>query len=414
MGSSGKRLSVSHNSGDGSPEDLSMSSSSVVASNLDILQQILIFFPVKTLLKLKLVSQQWLSLISDPIFIQNHFLRNYPSVPPIFLQKVSFVVDPEYEFIFHDKNLAKSSTVPFQTLTFVNDPAGIKIEQSCNGLLICSSFRMNGDGRTYYIYNPSTKRNKGISRSSQVVGDEFHSICNVSLAFDPLKSAHYEVVRIRGSDAKKYQMEIYSSKTGSWRVAGVVFSAPSDAFGRSGVYWNGCLHWISLRGSSLYYDINQELLKTLPMPPIPNGRHRRRIEYFGEYKGHMHLIDMYGPFATSFDVLHMETDYSGWNVRYRVNLEGLATAYPGMVRDIVDVSEYFYLLDFSILLVAENEEEKDESLSPSLVIAVPDNKVISYNLKEMSFKNIHTLSRGIHARYRWFDVYRYVETLAHV
>ncbi|XP_026458283.1 F-box protein At5g07610-like [Papaver somniferum] len=414
MGSSGKPLSVSDNSGDGFWQDLSMLSSSVIASNCDILEQILIFLPVKTLLKLKLVSQQWFRLISDPIFIQNHFLPNYPSVPPIFLQKLSFVVNPEFEFIFLDKNLSGSSTVPFQTLTFVNDPAGIKIEQSCNGLLICSSFRMNGIGRTYYVYNPSTRRSKSISGSSQVVGDEFHSICNVSLAFNPLKSPHYEVVRIWGSDSNKYQTEIYSSKTGSWRAPGVIFCAPNDAFGRSGVYWNGCLHWISLRESSLYYDINQEMFKTLPMPPIPNGRDRRRIEYFGEYKGHMHLIEMYGPFSTSFDILHMETDYSGWNVKYRVNLEGLATAYPGMVRDIVDVSEYFYLLDFSILLVAENEEEKEEPLSPSLVIVVPDNKVISYNLREMSFKNIHTLSPGIHARYRWFDAYRHIETLAHV
>ncbi|OVA19254.1 F-box domain [Macleaya cordata] len=390
----------------------SSSSPSVIVSNIDLLRHILLCLPVKSLLVFKSVSKQWLSLISEPIFVHNHFLQNRPSIPRLFLQKPSFGTNPEFEFIFLDGKLTES-VVPFETLTFVNDPAGIKIEQSCNGLLCCSSFKSTSVRRTYYIYNPSTKHYK-IIRGSHVKERSFLWICSVSIAFNPLKSPHYEAVCIWRNDTFNYQIEIYSSKTASWRVSGCPFPAPNDIFYTSGVFWNGSLHWISLRDSSLYFDIDQELLKTMPMPPIPHGFGRTRIEYFGECKGHLFLIAIYSSSMTHFDILEMETDYTGWNIKYHVDLEALTIAYPGMVRDDIVVLGSMSRFEFSVLLVDEDEEE-----SSSLVLQIPNNKVMSYDLKEMRFKKIHDLSTCLHEKagskkYRWFDAYQYKETLASV
>ncbi|OUZ99231.1 F-box domain [Macleaya cordata] len=400
------------------PENTSSSSSSsVIASNIDLLIQILLCLPVKSLLVFKSVSKEWLSLISDPSFITKHCLQNRNSNPRLFLHNSWLGINPpEFEFIFLDGRKVTESSLPFKTLNFSNDSICIKIEQSCNGLLCCSSCA--NMERTYYIYNPSTKQYREIIRESLAMVRRSLSICSVSLAFDPYKSPHYKAVCIwmkllstNPIEGPIYQIEIYSSKTASWRVSGNAFIAPPDIFSTPGVFWNGSLHWINRleEGSSLYFDVDRELVKTMPMPPIPDEWDERMTEYFGECRGHMHLIEIYGP-CTSFDILEMETDYSGWNVKYRVNLDSLKIAYPEMVRDVSD--EFVDRLEFFVLLV---EEEEEESSSSKLVLQIPD-KVISYDLKEMSFMKIHDLAPSLHgegsAWYQWLNAYQYVEILS--
>ncbi|OVA19257.1 F-box domain [Macleaya cordata] len=388
------------------------SSSSVITNNIDLLRQILLRLPVKSLLVFKSVSKQWFSLISDPHFVHKHSLQNHLSIAGLFLRKWSSGMHPEFEFIFLDGKVTGS--VPFKTLTFVNDQAGINIEQSCNGLLCCSSNIWNTSKckRNYYIYNPSTKQYTILPRS-QFRKRSFVSIKSVSLAFDPFKSPHYEVICIWNNDTYEYQIEIYSSKTASWRLSGDSFSSPSFIFhNKSGVFWNGSLHWISLtERTSLYFDIDQESVKTMPMPPI-NGQNCS-IVYFGECRGHMHLIAMHNLWDRYFDIFEMGIDYTGWNLKYRVDLiAALTTAYPEMVYNIDIVDFFDDPFDFPVLLVEEEEE------STKLVLQIPD-KVISYDLKEMSFNTIHDLSpAGLHGEgtvqyhYQWFDAYQYMETLA--
>ncbi|OVA19256.1 F-box domain [Macleaya cordata] len=399
-------------SGDKLPDN---SSSSVIGSNNDLLRQILWCLPVKSLLVFKSVSKTWLSLISDPYFIHNHCLRNHPSIPGLFLQKTSYVIKPEFEFMFLDGNI--NGGVPFKALNFMNNPAGIKIQQSCNGLLCCSSFKSSRSNRSYYIYNPSTKHYTILPQSQF---RENGRVRSVSLAFDPLKSPHYEAICIWRYDTDNYQIEIYSSKTASWRLSGDPFPAPNDdSFFKSGVFWNGSLHWISLRDSdsiglseySLYYfDIGRELLKRMPVPPIPNYEwEMRSIGYFGECRGHLHLIEIYDSWTTRFDILEMDADYTGWNIKYHVDLEGLTinVADSETVHDDSDVEEEFlYRFEFSVLYVEEKEEEE----SSTLVLHIPE-KVISYDLKEMRCKKIHDLSSSLRVEGS-LQAYQYIESLA--
>ncbi|KAL7253715.1 hypothetical protein ACSBR1_008127 [Camellia fascicularis] len=115
----------------------------------------------------------------------------------------------------------------------------------------------------------------------------------VNFAFDPSKSPHYKVICVWSSDlsSEHYQIEIYSSNTGPWRVSGQHFTAHDNIQFNGGVYWNGAIHWLSIWGDSLCFDFDKECLQIMPMPPLPSGYDRRWFNYFGESGDHLHLIE---------------------------------------------------------------------------------------------------------------------------
>ncbi|XP_026460017.1 F-box protein At5g07610-like [Papaver somniferum] len=406
------------------PESSSLSFATLV-NNIDILQQILLRLPLKSLFLFKSVSKQWFSLISDPYFVHCYSLQRRLSVRGLFLHKNSFTSNPEFEFI----RLTSDDCFSYNTMSaLLDDLSCLRIEQSCNGLLCCRDYKQMSEYRsyTYYIYNPSIKHYKVLPMSNYLPKDRSFSVASVGLAFDPIKSPYYQVVRVlRYSGAEGfYQIEIYNSKTSSWRLSGDVFSKPDDlTFYKSGVYWNGLLHWISSSTEYLgCFDVGGEVLKKISVPPMISGKGRgkRKVIYFGEYKGHLHLIFEYDITSTPcFDILEMDTDYKCWNIKYHVNLEALASAYPekrdsDSDEDIVDddgEEPDGLPYCFSILLVRDGVEEE----SPNLIIHVPE-KVICYDLKDTSFEEIQDISPSFLGglQYQWFNAYQYIESLASV
>ncbi|XP_026397019.1 F-box protein At5g07610-like [Papaver somniferum] len=281
-------------SGDDSGDNTSITGqhSSLIVDNVDMIAQILVRLPVKYLLRSKSVSKTWLSVVTAPSFVRNYSVRNRRSVSGLFLKQYSDVFEGKYEFIPLDKqngtrriekgkgrkgtrnNNNNTDVISFKTLNFLNVHGRIKIEQSCNGLLCCShsvkNSRHKPEVAAYYIYNPSTKSYK-IVPESPFRQDGCGSVHSMSLAFDPLKSPYYEVICFLSDNKEKDQMEIYSSKTSSWRLCKAPFETKRNEFGfsnfgmyKSGVFWNGSRHW-----ESVYFDIDQELLKE--MPELPNA-----------------------------------------------------------------------------------------------------------------------------------------------
>lgn len=193
------------------------SSAQIVASIDDLLTEIFLHLPMKSLIRFKLVSKHWRSLIANPLFC---FLRNpYPNPAVGLFLPYS---NPRFEYVPFSVN--KSTKPPFRKLNFTEDPSGIGILQSCNGLLLCCSFRARVYKPRYYIYNPTTKRFSKIPKLDQRSWTSAR-IHGMSLVFDPVKSPHYKVVCARGSESDygeyQYQFEVYSSETGPWRKCGV-------------------------------------------------------------------------------------------------------------------------------------------------------------------------------------------------
>ncbi|KAL5745898.1 hypothetical protein ACOSP7_027044 [Xanthoceras sorbifolium] len=153
----------------------------------------------------------------------------------------------------------------------------------------------------------------------------------------------------------------------------------------------------------------------MPMPNIPDGYYSRRFRYFGESRGHLHLIEIYGPCTALFDVYEMERDYSGWMVKYRVDLLTVAAAFPEMARSYLDPLDFHYY-GFSILSIVREEDDNNSYL----VVHLP-NKAIRYNFKDKSFKKLHEfapigtdIEEAATLEYRCFYAFQYSESLAYV
>ncbi|KAF5932787.1 hypothetical protein HYC85_028958 [Camellia sinensis] len=106
--------------------------------------------------------------------------------------------------------------------TFVHDPSDLRILQSCNGLLLCRGLHL-------YIYNPTTSQFATLPQPPRRVLTPlrcFTTFYAYNLAFDPSKSPHYKVVSVNFSCGlpDHYELEIYSSETGLWSPSGDPFT----------------------------------------------------------------------------------------------------------------------------------------------------------------------------------------------
>ncbi|OMO52203.1 hypothetical protein COLO4_37366 [Corchorus olitorius] len=356
---------------------LSSSSAIIIASNDDILIQILVCLPPKSLLRFKTVSKHWLSLITDPKFKPKH---NSKTISGLFACCLSRQSNAEYDFI--NLKSPNPSRPPFRSLNFVDDPLGVHILQSCNGLMLCRSYRANPQEATCYIYNPTTKQYTVLpgTQGSNDPSWDLKIIYDVKLAFDPSKSPYYKVICIYDSDLPNhYQMEIYSSKSGGpWKkLLGSPFTAPDNGHFSNGVYWNGAIHWFNVWGTSLCFDVEEEKFREIPMPTFRGDSRFRHLE---ESRGHLYLMEVIDDSDTLvYDLYEMERDYSGWFLKYEVDFHPIAAAFPEMFCDS-DIYPYLY----SILGIVQEECDDDSFL----VLYIPD-KAIRYNFKDGSFTMLH-------------------------
>ncbi|XP_026395716.1 F-box protein At5g07610-like [Papaver somniferum] len=278
----------------------------------------------------------------------------------------------------------------------------LRIEQSCNGLLLCCGPYPSSHTGTRYIYNPSTRHYRTIPPPPQYQKElswEDWFEFQFYLAFSPQKSPNYEIACVWSTDHKThmYKIAIYSSETCSWRLVYHIFRIPSYR----GFYWNGCLNWIKSGIHTLvYFDIAQQVLKSSPFSDEMD-KYSSTVEYYGECMGHLYLI-LRDKASTSncFNVFEMEIDYSGWKPISRVDLGELANQYGSGVS-----ISYLYYRILKVFVEGEGDEDELKAL-----ILLPY-EIISYNLKKESFNKIcdYPVDRYVH-----YSQHDYIGSFANV
>ncbi|KAG6733052.1 hypothetical protein I3842_01G207600 [Carya illinoinensis] len=318
---------------------------------IDVMIEIFSRLPLKSLLRVRCVCKWWNQIISDPVFISNYSSCNPQyKVSGFYLEKYLFL--KMYSGLRFITCAGQVDAAPKPSLSFIDGENGVCIKHSCNGLLLCSSFRCHEEDRKYYICKPTTKQYMPLP------GPQCKTVFGISIAFN-LKTH-----------------PITNSNTGCWRLSGNPFEVLVDFLFNRGVFWKGALHWVGRGVSSLRFDVERELLHTMLMPPIPEGWGwaERRFEYFGESGGHLYLIENYGPQKAVFDVMEMNGYYSGWFVKYHVNLDGpLPAPFPFNPRH----HQEFHRRVFSVLHIFHRRVgEREESI---LVLHIPGDLTL-YNL----------------------------------
>ncbi|PRQ36185.1 putative F-box domain-containing protein [Rosa chinensis] len=408
----------------------SSSAAETVADVEELLTKILVSVPPRSLVRFKCVSKHWLTLISDPGFFRRQ-THQKSKISGFFSSKTE---DEFFKSIaLRDREIPSGN--PFKTINdSFADGSKLRILQSCNGLFLCHipivDVLEEGKHHPLYVVNPTTNQFRALSCPSSEAWDPFMFV-RYALAFNPSKSPHYKVICVNNFpycyDRGQHEIDIYSSETGEWKRLEVpFFPSPSDV-GRhhdfvqkamhfdyrsrkGAVYCNGAVHWIRDRREAIfplrffgdgrselvrnetdvlhYFDIGEERLglvsATPPVPLVvknipldfgscPTEWPRLAQRYFGESGGHLYLIETYQHCKTQFDVMEMERDYSGWFVKYHVDLNPLFTALPD--------SNAFVVLSLS----QEEENDNEEDYSGDLLLHMPG-KVLTYSLRNKAFK----------------------------
>ncbi|XP_076954520.1 F-box protein At5g07610-like [Bidens hawaiensis] len=232
----------------------------------------------------------------------------------------------------------------------------------------------------------------------------------MALAFHHTHFVHYKVVCICSLEpyGDLFQIQVYSSDTKKWKIFIKSFSVQAPAF-RSLVYWNGAVYWTPGSQNNLFYfKLDAEELQMLPLP-VEMMTNKSRIMYFGESKGHLHLI-----FHTEGEeyLLHaykMLTDHSGWFVKYRLQFDMLLRGCPCLFFHYEHVGvfgtvEHRYSSSFQVVDVVRGKEEED-----SFLVLLTREKMIRYNVHDKSFKEFYSCNNGsLHPS----RCHQYIETLS--
>ncbi|XP_004305934.1 PREDICTED: F-box protein At5g07610-like [Fragaria vesca subsp. vesca] len=404
----------------------SSSLAETIASIEQVLTEILVRVPAKPLVRFKCVSKHWLSLISDPKFCHRHTLQNpNPPVSAVFCDKSNRIfcfIPIDFDHLRgacstsintsnHEiQNPSPSSSPPFNPLKFAQNQyhADIKIIQSCNGLFLCRLLYSPKQGPPYFIFNPTTNQFSTLIPPATGEGVQ-PCVISIALAFDPSKSPHYKVVCLRtidGSiDGTIFHIAIYSSETHSWRILDSTFKRVSSILYSRVLYWNGAINWLGMYNDVAYFHVDEERDSYVRLPPHLYDRlnESRKYRYFMESSDghHLHLIDIFRHSLTKFEVLEMGKDYSGWFVKYVVDLDPICRRLTPSERYVV-------------LFIDQDKNEEEES---SYLLLHTPGKLISYNLKCGTYKSFElTPKAGVKNHLLRVEPsnFRYMESLASV
>lgn len=178
-----------------------------------------------------------------------------------------------------------------------------------------------------------------------------------------------------------------------------------------GVYWNNAVHWISTLENSLYFDLCEEKLHELPMPRVPYGLEERRVEYFGNCGGNLHLIEVYEA-EMELNVYQMQDNHSGWFVKYRVDLRGVSVGFPEMIPSVMDVDMGFFP-KFSVAAIVEGIDQE------AYVVLEVEGKIVRVNVESGRFERLGQIENDgrtsevpITVGFGRIDAFLYIENLA--
>ncbi|KAF7128197.1 hypothetical protein RHSIM_Rhsim11G0069100 [Rhododendron simsii] len=384
---------------DGTPPETSPAAE-LIANNVDLLTQILLHIPAKSIIRFKSVSKHWLSLVSDSRFASTHSRLN----PRPLISSLYFYYN---EKKLESVSLNGSSTAP--SLSFLRPllhrlTGDFTILQSCNGLLLIRDKQIVDRlvKSRYTVCNPTTQRFHVLARH----GGRFYEPC--FLAFDPSKSPHYKIALL----INRFYMDIYSSETACWKKI-VLPNGQMDRCYGNGVFWNGALYWLCDQCNVLRFDVETEKIVGIPYAQHSSSSSRilspDRTRYFGECGrgGRLLLIQSHSHSTVRFNIWEMDEDCCRWNVKLLVDLKTL-------ISEFLEI-ETLKWYKFTLMCAVEGEKEDDDI---ALILAIPG-KIISCNPQKSSWKVLRDLAPGeysgfIKDGYTYASVFPFAESLSPV
>ncbi|XP_061363382.1 F-box/kelch-repeat protein At3g06240-like, partial [Gastrolobium bilobum] len=236
----------------------------------EMVQEILLRSPVKSLLRFKCVCKQWLSLISDPSFAKSHFeLSAAPSHRLLFPISYS---DSEAQSIdvdvpFHDESAVVSLIHPLPK--FDVSCCIFEVFGSCRGFVLFSVFSSN-----LYVWNPSNGVHRPLSLSFSHLIRKIRksNIYTLLIGFGHDPSTDDYLVVVVSQNEEGNHMMLFSLKTNSWKKIQLSHIPHTGYYKLHGLFINGAIHWLifphhgSDPGVIIVFDLTEKQLSAISLP----------------------------------------------------------------------------------------------------------------------------------------------------
>ncbi|XP_059291384.1 F-box/kelch-repeat protein At3g06240-like [Lycium ferocissimum] len=176
----------------------------------ELITAILVRLPVKSLLQFKCVSKDWFSLISSPSFIRTHLsfsVKNCTHHRFLLISGRHIIKHCSFSSLFNESSI-KALDLDYTMKTPYNS---VHIVGSVNGL-ICFLIGLNG----LVLWDPSTRKFKQVV-TLMSIRKYFLVKVKYGFGYDEVHD-DYKVVSIFIESKNRYDANIYSLKSDSWRT----------------------------------------------------------------------------------------------------------------------------------------------------------------------------------------------------
>ncbi|XVF62748.1 hypothetical protein PTKIN_Ptkin09bG0033200 [Pterospermum kingtungense] len=232
----------------------------------DILEEILLRLPVKSLIRFRSVSKPWRCLISSSPFAKLHFQRERAN-PGVRTQNLLISTPSKVDLdLFKYCRTSLGDEAALVSLDFpLEEPhQRLKILGSCNGLVVLFSFMNVSRTKNVFIWNPSTGDYKRLPRPCPSVHITYRYV--YGFGYDSTSDDYKLLFGSKLVPNSPISTAIFSLRKYSWRMIENTPDRDNYYIEKTGVFVNGALYW-RIRGRDISaFDLNREKFDVLSAP----------------------------------------------------------------------------------------------------------------------------------------------------
>ncbi|KAL6205821.1 hypothetical protein ACLB2K_023073 [Fragaria x ananassa] len=267
----------------------------------ELIPDILIRLPIKSLIKFTSVSKSWNSAIKHPTFIRTHLTHTLNSTHQnsthlILIHNVSnegtskhnYGEVPlsgfkENSYSLHYDNTAVTEhckiEFPIALKQMMKNPC-FRVAGTCNGLVLLAD-DVCRDAYNFVLWNPSIRKYLILPKPTVMSSTHGKHEASVGLGYDVINN-DCKVVRVTflmdiPGNGFRTLVQYYSLATGSWGMLRVLPPCVVNAT-RGQVLVNGALHWFTIRWTDdhkmnfmvMGFDVGSESLREILLPESLN------------------------------------------------------------------------------------------------------------------------------------------------
>ncbi|XP_054777045.1 putative F-box protein At3g16210 [Prosopis cineraria] len=248
----------------------------------EIIRNILIRLPVKSLTRFQCVCNHWKNLIKTPTFIADHLQHSRLQNPSLLLEWSGSIPLPgRLRSLDCEMQVREVQNAPL-----IDSLEGACIVSSCNGLL-CIEIDECSKPPSLLLWNPATTEVRRVPRNRNDFIEFDYFV--VGFGFSPIVNDYKIVTTYVEFGDEVNGVEVFSLSRGSWEgrdignLKGVTLD-PETVTANGAIFWFG---WLKLGAEGegvvkmiVSFDIAKEVFTLIPMPDLNHDAAFERLTFY--------------------------------------------------------------------------------------------------------------------------------------